>query len=349
MNIGMIQWFTYGAAGVIAGMAGTINTALKRTCNPFDAIGIELAIIAAVVLGGVKITGGKGSVLGTVLGVFMFTIINNSLIMVGVSTFWQRAVIGLLIIFSTAITALQDKRSRPGLSKPRRKGGVDVAGIRNVFIGRDRARAGFDGDITKLLAILGMVLLSTAIFMPKVFTRSQFHLDGLSVPGIRPDGHGHGAVHAHRRQRPVRRQRGQLHGDFDRYADHALVPADASGSSVVLTLLLAIVVGLCLGALMGALNGFLIAKVGIPSILTTLGTGQLFNGLGIAITEGTTLTGFPAILNRIGNGTAFGLTLPSDHLRSGDADCGVHRPAVEVRVPPLHDGHQSGRGLVFGD
>ena len=108
MNIGMIQWFIYGVAGAIA---GTVNTALKRTCNPFDAIGIELTIIAAVVLGGVKITGGKGSMMGTVLGVFMFTIINNSLIMVGVSTYWQRAVIGMLIIVSTGITALQDRRS----------------------------------------------------------------------------------------------------------------------------------------------------------------------------------------------------------------------------------------------
>lgn len=111
MNIGMIHLFIYGAAGAIAGMAGTINTALKRTCNPFDAIGIELTIIAAVVLGGVKITGGKGSMMGTILGVFMFNIINNSLIMVGVSTYWQRAVIGILILLSTSITALQDKRS----------------------------------------------------------------------------------------------------------------------------------------------------------------------------------------------------------------------------------------------
>jgi simple sugar transport system permease protein len=110
LNISMIHWFIYATAGAIAGMAGTINTALKRTCNPFDAIGIELTIIAAVVLGGVKITGGKGSMLGTVLGVFMFTVINNSLIMMGVSTYWQRAVIGLLIILSTSITAIQDRR-----------------------------------------------------------------------------------------------------------------------------------------------------------------------------------------------------------------------------------------------
>ena len=62
-------------------------------------------------LGGVKITGGKGSMLGTVLGVLMFTIINNSLIMVGVSTYWQRSVIGILILLSTSITAIQDRRS----------------------------------------------------------------------------------------------------------------------------------------------------------------------------------------------------------------------------------------------
>ena len=64
-----------------------------------------------MVLGGVKITGGKGSMMGTVLGVIMFNIINNSLIMIGVSTYWQRAVIGMLILVSTSITALQDKRS----------------------------------------------------------------------------------------------------------------------------------------------------------------------------------------------------------------------------------------------
>lgn len=121
LNLGMIHWFIYGSAGAIAGMAGTINTALKRTCNPFDAIGIELTIIAAVVLGGVKITGGKGSMMGTILGVLMFTIINNSLIMVGVSTYWQRAVIGMLILVSTAITAYQDRRSANKLLQNARK------------------------------------------------------------------------------------------------------------------------------------------------------------------------------------------------------------------------------------
>ena len=48
---------------------------------------------------------------------FMFNIINNSLIMVGVSTYWQRAVIGILILVSTSITALQDRRSAARLLK----------------------------------------------------------------------------------------------------------------------------------------------------------------------------------------------------------------------------------------
>jgi simple sugar transport system permease protein len=81
---------------------------------------------------------------------------------------------------------------------------------------------------------------------------------------------------------------------------------EALGSNVALILLLALFLALMLGFLFGAFNGFLISKIGIPPILTTLGTSQLYNGLGIVITKGTTLTGFPALLNKIGNGAAFG-------------------------------------------
>ena len=183
-----------------------------------------------------------------------------------------------------------------------------MAGIRNVFIGRDRTRAGFDGDITKLLAILGVVLLSTAVFMPKIFfTKANFTSMAFQFPEFGLMGMGMALSMLTGGSDLSIVSAGNLTAILTGTLIMRLVPVDASGSSVVLTLILAMVVGLCLGALMGALNGFLIAKVGIPSILTTLGTGQLFNGLGIVITEGTTLTGFPAMLNRIGNGTAFGL------------------------------------------
>jgi simple sugar transport system permease protein len=80
-----------------------------RNANPFDLVGTELMVIAAVVLGGATITGGKGTVFGTVIGVFFIVIIDNSLILAGIPSYWQRVVIGLIIVLSTAATALRAK------------------------------------------------------------------------------------------------------------------------------------------------------------------------------------------------------------------------------------------------
>ncbi len=108
-NIMKIKLFVYGFAGAAAGLAGIMNSGLKRMSNPFDLLGIEMTILAAVVLGGVSISGGRGSVWGTIMGVLILTIISTSLVLLGVSTYWQRAVIGLLLLAGTAITALRNK------------------------------------------------------------------------------------------------------------------------------------------------------------------------------------------------------------------------------------------------
>lgn len=78
---------------------------------------------------------------------------------------------------------------------------------------------------------------------------------------------------------------------------------DDSGSAETWTIIaLAVVIALLIGVLAGAINGFCIAVIGIPPILTTLGTMQLFAGVGIVITKGSSLYSFPAELNLIGNG-----------------------------------------------
>ena len=78
-----------------------------RNANPFDIVGTELTVIAAVVLGGASITGGKGTVFGTLIGVLFIVIIDNSLILTGVPSYWQRVATGLIIVLSTAATALR--------------------------------------------------------------------------------------------------------------------------------------------------------------------------------------------------------------------------------------------------
>ena len=109
-NTRRITFFIYGLAGALAGFAGLLHGAMIWTANPRDMVGLELDVIAAVVLGGASIFGGRGSVIGTVLGVLTLVVITNSLIILGVDTTWQRVVVGLIVIAATAATAWRDRR-----------------------------------------------------------------------------------------------------------------------------------------------------------------------------------------------------------------------------------------------
>lgn len=109
-NIKAIQFFIYGFVGLISGVGGLVHTCLMRNSDPVDLLGTELTVIAAVVLGGARITGGHGTVLGTMLGLFLVTIITNSLILLGVPSYWQSAVVGMLILVGTGIAAYQSRK-----------------------------------------------------------------------------------------------------------------------------------------------------------------------------------------------------------------------------------------------
>lgn len=109
-NVPRIQYFVYSFAGALAGLAGILHCSMIWLANPRDMMGLELDVIAAVVLGGASIFGGKGSVLGTMLGVFMLVMVKNSLIIMRVETTWQRVVVGGIVIVATAMTAYRDRK-----------------------------------------------------------------------------------------------------------------------------------------------------------------------------------------------------------------------------------------------
>lgn len=111
-NLKKTQYFIFGYVGTISGIAGLIHTTMMRTSAPFDLLGSELDVIAAVVLGGASLSaGGYGSVLGTILGVLLLTICKTNLIMMGVSSYWQKLVLGILILLGTGLTAFQKKKA----------------------------------------------------------------------------------------------------------------------------------------------------------------------------------------------------------------------------------------------
>ncbi|MBB6454594.1 simple sugar transport system permease protein [Salirhabdus euzebyi] len=106
-----IKVFVYCFVGTLAGIAGVIHTIMTRNSNASDLLGGELLIIAAVVLGGARITGGHGTIYGSLIALLLILIIQNSLILLGIPSYWQRFVIGALILIGTGLSAIQVKRS----------------------------------------------------------------------------------------------------------------------------------------------------------------------------------------------------------------------------------------------
>jgi simple sugar transport system permease protein len=105
------QVFVYAYVGALSGLAGIIHASLARVANPFDLVGLELSVIAAVVLGGARLAGGYGTITGTLLGVALIVLVNNSLILLGIPSTWQMVVIGALILVGTGVPAYQAKRA----------------------------------------------------------------------------------------------------------------------------------------------------------------------------------------------------------------------------------------------
>jgi ribose/xylose/arabinose/galactoside ABC-type transport system permease subunit len=103
--------FVYAYEGLLIGLAAVNHTSIMRQVDPNAFLGFEMKVIAAVVLGGASTLGGTGSILGTMLGVGIFCVINNGLILMKIPTFWQKIVVGVLIIGSIAIDMAQKRRA----------------------------------------------------------------------------------------------------------------------------------------------------------------------------------------------------------------------------------------------
>jgi simple sugar transport system permease protein len=111
INIFKTQLFVYGFMGLMAGLASVIQANIMLTVAPNALIGRELEVLAAVVLGGASLAGGTGTVPGTLLGFFLIAIVQNGLTMLGISAYWHKIFIGMVIIVSVSITAYQRKRN----------------------------------------------------------------------------------------------------------------------------------------------------------------------------------------------------------------------------------------------
>lgn len=102
--------FVYAYSGALAGMMGIIYAAQVNALYPNKMVGDELMVVAAVVIGGTKITGGKGTVFGAVLGVLIIYLLNSTLIMIGLSSSWNNLFVGVILSIAVAVTSWQERQ-----------------------------------------------------------------------------------------------------------------------------------------------------------------------------------------------------------------------------------------------
>jgi simple sugar transport system permease protein len=112
-----LNMLVYCYMGVMAGIASLVQAQLAQSVAPTVLVGKELDVVAAVVVGGASLMGGVGTVLGTFLGLALLAILQNGLVLLGVSSYWSPLFVGLVILISVSVTAWSQRerarRARP--------------------------------------------------------------------------------------------------------------------------------------------------------------------------------------------------------------------------------------------
>lgn len=98
VDVPKVRRWLYLASGLASGVAGVALAARMSAATPIAADGTALRVIAAAVIGGCSLAGGAGSILGGVLGLFLMNLLTNAAILVGVSPYWQKAMIGAVLL-----------------------------------------------------------------------------------------------------------------------------------------------------------------------------------------------------------------------------------------------------------
>jgi simple sugar transport system permease protein len=107
INVFALSLLAYGLMGITAGIASIADAQLEQSVMPTSLVGKELHVLAAVVLGGASLTGGVGTVSGTILGVALLAIAENGLIILGVPSYWLDFFAGFLILVAVSSTAIE--------------------------------------------------------------------------------------------------------------------------------------------------------------------------------------------------------------------------------------------------
>ncbi len=107
VKVNCIKWLVYSVSGACSAIVGLITASQLLAAHPASGESWEMNAIAAAVLGGTSMAGGVGTIGGTIVGAFVIGVLNDGMIMVGVSEFWQMVIKGVVIVFAVVIDQFQ--------------------------------------------------------------------------------------------------------------------------------------------------------------------------------------------------------------------------------------------------
>lgn len=112
LNVNNLKLKLYVASGMLAAIGGMLLTAKAGTALPDAATGYELKVIAAVIIGGTSLAGGRGTIPGVLIGAALLGVINDGIVLLGMAGYWQQLITGLVIVAAASIDILRRRLER---------------------------------------------------------------------------------------------------------------------------------------------------------------------------------------------------------------------------------------------
>ena len=110
INVSLTVMLVYILNGVMAGIGGLILCSQIGASMPQSGTGIEFEVISAVILGGTSLSGGKGSLIGTLIGGLLLATLNNGMVMLNIPSYWQSVIIGVVLVFAVSLDVIKNSK-----------------------------------------------------------------------------------------------------------------------------------------------------------------------------------------------------------------------------------------------
>lgn len=112
INVNRVKMFVYVTSAVLSGISGIITLSRFGVAAPTAGTGAELRAIAGAVIGGASLTGGEGTIWGAILGIILVALVNNALVLMNVSVYWQSLVTGVVLLLAVVIDIFAHSRKK---------------------------------------------------------------------------------------------------------------------------------------------------------------------------------------------------------------------------------------------